>query len=99
MEKSPSWSRAHDWKSCRLLKGLEGSNPSFSAKPKTVDIAGKSSNTNGFLAFFDRLLEAVKTHYNRLHEHSYKHRKEAPRLSARGFFWFSQMRYGLQTLS
>ena len=32
MEKSPSWSRAHDWKSCRLLKGLEGSNPSFSAK-------------------------------------------------------------------
>lgn len=31
MEKSPSWSRAHDWKSCRLLKGLEGSNPSFSA--------------------------------------------------------------------
>ena len=32
MEKSPSWSRAHDWKSCRPLKGLEGSNPSFSAK-------------------------------------------------------------------
>ena len=31
MEKSPSWSRAHDWKSCRPLKGLEGSNPSFSA--------------------------------------------------------------------
>ena len=32
VEKSPSWSRAHDWKSCRLLKGLEGSNPSFSAR-------------------------------------------------------------------
>ena len=35
MEKSPSWSRAHDWKSCRLLKGLEGSNPSFSAIKST----------------------------------------------------------------
>ena len=36
MEKSPSWSRAHDWKSCRLLKGLEGSNPSFSATQNPV---------------------------------------------------------------
>ena len=36
MEKSPSWSRAHDWKSCRLLKGLEGSNPSFSARKPAV---------------------------------------------------------------
>ena len=36
MEKSPSWSRAHDWKSCRPLKGLEGSNPSFSAKGKAL---------------------------------------------------------------
>ena len=35
MEKSPSWSRAHDWKSCRPLKGLEGSNPSFSAIEST----------------------------------------------------------------
>ena len=35
MEKSPSWSRAHDWKSCRPLKGLEGSNPSFSARKST----------------------------------------------------------------
>ena len=40
MEKSPSWSRAHDWKSCRLLKGLEGSNPSFSArKPRSLLVA------------------------------------------------------------
>lgn len=36
MEKSPSWSRAHDWKSCRPLKGLEGSNPSFSAMSEQV---------------------------------------------------------------
>ena len=36
MEKSPSWSRAHDWKSCRPLKGLEGSNPSFSAMKNPV---------------------------------------------------------------
>ena len=39
MEKSPSWSRAHDWKSCRPLKGLEGSNPSFSAMSEQVAIA------------------------------------------------------------
>lgn len=45
MEKSPSWSRAHDWKSCRLLKGLEGSNPSFSArnrKPRRLILRGFS---------------------------------------------------------
>lgn len=36
MEKSPSWSRAHDWKSCRPLKGLEGSNPSFSASVEST---------------------------------------------------------------
>ena len=36
MEKSPSWSRAHDWKSCKRLKRFEGSNPSFSAKKKQV---------------------------------------------------------------
>ena len=42
LEKSPSWSRAHDWKSCRPLKGLEGSNPSFSARknPVTATVAG-----------------------------------------------------------
>ena len=42
MEKSPSWSRAHDWKSCRPLKGLEGSNPSFSAtaNPGTATVPG-----------------------------------------------------------
>ena len=42
LEKSPSWSRAHDWKSCRPLKGLEGSNPSFSARknPVTATVTG-----------------------------------------------------------
>ena len=34
MEKSRSWSSAHDWKSCRRQKRLEGSNPSFSATQK-----------------------------------------------------------------
>ena len=29
-----SW--LHDWKSCRRQKRLEGSNPSFSAKAKTL---------------------------------------------------------------
>ena len=32
MEKSRSWPSAHDWKSCIPQKGIEGSNPSFSAK-------------------------------------------------------------------
>ncbi len=27
-----SWSKAHDWKSCIPYKGIEGSNPSLSAK-------------------------------------------------------------------
>ena len=35
MEKSRSWPSAHDWKSCIPQKGIEGSNPSFSAKNKT----------------------------------------------------------------
>ena len=32
LEKSRSWPSAHDWKSCIPQKGIEGSNPSFSAK-------------------------------------------------------------------
>ena len=35
MEKSRSWPSAHDWKSCIPQKGIEGSNPSFSAKRKS----------------------------------------------------------------
>ena len=42
MEKSRSWPSAHDWKSCIPQKGIEGSNPSFSAKiephPKTDEV-------------------------------------------------------------
>ena len=34
LEKSRSWSSAHDWKSCNGYKPFEGSNPSFSAKTK-----------------------------------------------------------------
>ena len=43
MEKSRSWPSAHDWKSCIPQKGIEGSNPSFSAKveiPETVMVSG-----------------------------------------------------------
>ena len=36
MEKSRSWPSAHDWKSCIPQKGIEGSNPSFSAKDRQV---------------------------------------------------------------
>ena len=32
MEKSRSWSSAHDWKSCNRQKRFESSNLSFSAK-------------------------------------------------------------------
>ena len=35
MEKSRSWPSAHDWKSCIPQKGIEGSNPSFSAKTES----------------------------------------------------------------
>ena len=35
LEKSRSWPSAHDWKSCIPQKGIEGSNPSFSAKKKS----------------------------------------------------------------
>ncbi len=36
MEKSRSWPSAHDWKSCIPQKGIEGSNPSFSAKKQRI---------------------------------------------------------------
>ena len=36
MEKSRSWPSAHDWKSCIPQKGIEGSNPSFSAIKKKL---------------------------------------------------------------
>ena len=32
MERWLSWSKAHDWKSCKDLNYFEGSNPSLSAK-------------------------------------------------------------------
>ena len=35
LEKSRSWPSAHDWKSCIPQKGIEGSNPSFSAIRKS----------------------------------------------------------------
>ena len=44
MEKSRSWPSAHDWKSCIPQKGIEGSNPSFSAKNNT--------HPSGWVLFF-----------------------------------------------
>ena len=38
MEKSRSWPSAHDWKSCIPQKGIEGSNPSFSAIKTTPNL-------------------------------------------------------------
>ena len=35
VEKSRSWSSAHDWKSCMPHKGIKGSNPFFSARKET----------------------------------------------------------------
>ena len=38
LEKSRSWSSAHDWKSCNGQKPFESSNLSFSAKEKRLKI-------------------------------------------------------------
>ena len=56
MEKSRSWPSAHDWKSCIPQKGIEGSNPSFSAKPKTP---GVSKGFGFFFALFSPLVNAL----------------------------------------
>ena len=42
MEMSPSWSRAHDWKSCNRQKRFESSNLSISAKEKPAEMRGFS---------------------------------------------------------
>ena len=56
MEKSRSWPSAHDWKSCIPQKGIEGSNPSFSAI--------KNPSPFGWGIFYggegDRIWKAVK---------------------------------------
>ena len=41
MEKSRSWPSAHDWKSCIPQKGIEGSNPSFSARKEPTFVYDK----------------------------------------------------------
>ena len=38
MERWLSWSKAHDWKSCRAHKALKGSNPFLSATEKLHSI-------------------------------------------------------------
>ena len=38
MEMSPSWSRAHDWKSCNRQKRFESSNLSISATEKPAEM-------------------------------------------------------------
>ena len=58
MEKSRSWPSAHDWKSCIPQKGIEGSNPSFSAierYPGILRNAGISFAYTGRM-YFLRLL-------------------------------------------
>ena len=40
MEMSPSWSRAHDWKSCNRQKRFESSNLSISAKENPAEMRG-----------------------------------------------------------
>ena len=36
MERWLSWSKAHDWKSCNVLKAFKGSNPFLSAKKEDM---------------------------------------------------------------
>ena len=55
MEKSRSWPSAHDWKSCIPQKGIEGSNPSFSA-------IAQSPRVSRTLGFFFTLLADLLTH-------------------------------------
>ena len=52
MEKSRSWSSAHDWKSCNRQKRFESSNLSFSATSKSLDIKGKPFCIKAFLCFY-----------------------------------------------
>ena len=52
MEKSRSWSSAHDWKSCNRQKRFESSNLSFSAKTKSLDIKGKPFCIKAFLCLY-----------------------------------------------
>ena len=68
MEKSPSWSRAHDWKSCRPLKGLEGSNPSFSAIQNPVIVMVTGFLSCFFLYFFLNSPLLLFGHGNRLNK-------------------------------
>ena len=58
MEKSRSWPSAHDWKSCIPQKGIEGSNPSFSAIKKTL----RYSKGFLFLLLFRPIPDAGKHH-------------------------------------
>ena len=51
MEKSRSWPSAHDWKSCIPQKGIEGSNPSFSAN-KIPGFAFKTGRTRNFFFIY-----------------------------------------------
>ncbi len=41
MERWLSWSKAHDWKSCKPYKGFEGSNPSLSANKEVTFVYQK----------------------------------------------------------
>lgn len=54
VERWLSWSKAHDWKSCRAPKALEGSNPSLSAI--------KSTNNFGCGAFLFVHCQGKKAH-------------------------------------
>ncbi len=38
VERWPSWSKAHDWKSCIPQNGIKGSNPFLSAKKAVTPV-------------------------------------------------------------
>ena len=62
MEKSRSWPSAHDWKSCIPQKGIEGSNPSFSAITKTLRY---SKGFRFFYCSFSPLLGTRRKHHKK----------------------------------
>ena len=51
MEMSPSWSRAHDWKSCNRQKRFESSNLSISAKENPAEMRGFPLFMRAFMLF------------------------------------------------
>ena len=62
LEKSRSWSSAHDWKSCNRQKRFEGSNPSFSVMVYSLNRSAPEKRRNSpFFCVFRRFSHFFQT--------------------------------------